>query len=491
MGIYHIFELLLTTLSFFSPAVSLQLNYFNSKGHFQKNSETQCTTNHRKYNHLALYATNDKFDLSKPAFDLFSVKFIRNDALLQYSSLNQSEPLRINIFFILALCLFAYPGLSDAVLSEKADLSSTVLSCLGGFCSSALFLRECRSRLKQLLRIEKELNAENLNVRLSTINKFDERLYGNQPVIRLKDLQGKKRIIAIYGASESLKKMTVQLRVFRRRLSQAETIIVILPNDVSDPYNLSHLDINEYEIRREQWLAKIENFEMWKKYFDSLVEEGPSSDLVWFGLNFNGRSFASGITMEPNILQLLGQNLRPLEWIIEKEEDSSLTANTEEVLLNLKSIKKCQEDFYIGLTKGDEDIVNHLCDMNIAEEVSKIVEAGGHIDDWHSCLVDGARPEGMRTSDSDFLIVSPTLAYSTCIELPVISGDFVDSASRTLLAVQRWNRKSQQDDWKLELHQTIPWTADKRAGGLLMCDSRGCVALTRETEKRTFGGLIG
>ena len=30
-----------------------------------------------------------------------------------------------------------------------------------------------------------------------------------------------------------------------------------------------------------------------------------------------------------------------------------------------------------------------------------------------------------------------------------------------------------------------------RAGGTLRCDSRGCVALTRAQEKRTFGGLVG
>ena len=102
----------------------------------------------------------------------------------------------------------------------------------------------------------------------------------------------------------------------------------------------------------------------------------------------------------------------------------------------------------------------------------------------------------MKTSGSDFLIVSPTLAYSTCIEFPVVSGGGYDNASAfgaTLLAVQRWTKDDDDNDneWKLEYHSTIPWSADSRAGGMLRCDCRGCVALTRGPEKRTFGGLIG
>lgn len=108
----------------------------------------------------------------------------------------------------------------------------------------------------------------------------------------------------------------------------------------------------------------------------------------------------------------------------------------------------------------------------------------------------------MLTSGSDVLIVSPTLAYSTCVEFPVVSGSGgYDSASSsfgaTLLAVQRWicDDVDINDDgnkkWKLDYHSTIPWSSDSRAGGMLRCDCRGCVALTRGDERRTFGGLIG
>jgi hypothetical protein len=97
----------------------------------------------------------------------------------------------------------------------------------------------------------------------------------------------------------------------------------------------------------------------------------------------------------------------------------------------------------------------------------------------------------MSTSSSDVLLISPTKAYSTCIEFPVNTGGYSDPSGATLLAVQEWARSNEKEEWKLTLHQTIPWSPDTRAGGTLRCDGRGCVALTRGEEKRTFGGLIG
>jgi hypothetical protein len=117
--------------------------------------------------------------------------------------------------------------------------------------------------------------------------------------------------------------------------------------------------------------------------------------------------------------------------------------------------------------------------------VTEVLEAGGRLDVWTSCLEDGARPAGMLTSGRDAVLVSETEAWSTVIEFPL----GMDAA--TLLAVQHWVRASTKEPWKLRLHQTIPWTPDNRAQGTLRCDCRGCVALTRSVERRTFGGLIG
>mmetsp|Transcript_27245 Transcript_27245/g.62527 ORF Transcript_27245/g.62527 Transcript_27245/m.62527 type:complete len:100 (-) Transcript_27245:56-355(-) len=98
----------------------------------------------------------------------------------------------------------------------------------------------------------------------------------------------------------------------------------------------------------------------------------------------------------------------------------------------------------------------------------------------------------MTISGSDALIVSDTEAWSTCIEFPAGTG--FDSA--TLLAVQKWIRKSvstgvDKNSWQLQLHQTIPWTPGSKAGGTLRCDRRGCTALAREQEKGwNFRGMI-
>lgn len=154
-----------------------------------------------------------------------------------------------------------------------------------------------------------------------------------------------------------------------------------------------------------------------------------------------------------------------------------------------KQILECQKKFYSVLTdSSDESDMKPIFTANPAQEVDEVVDGGGRIDGWDKCLEPGARPAGMVVSGSDLWVVSDTVAYSTCIEFPT-SNAGMDGT--TLLAVQRWQREAEDGDWKLELHQTIPWSAGSRAGGTLRCDCRGCVALARAPDKRTFGGIIG
>lgn len=432
------------------------------------------------------------FDLSKPTFDLFSLRNVRNDALLQYSSLNQSEPLRINLYLVLSVVLFSFPTLSEAVIGEEAQLSSTVLAFLGGMGSAVLFVRECQNRLKQLNRIEKEMNAEFLPIKISTKNKFERALYSNQPTVSLKDLRSNKRVLAISGPSDQLKDILVPLRVFRRRLAQAGAIVAVVPNDSVGTAELKDLGIQDSEIRSSQWLGQVQQTDTWVNYFKSLSnDENSKNDLIWFGLNYNGRSFASGIGEAPLLLELLGRNLRPVEMLDQSDEPESRLGVSADEAAVIEDISQRQADFYRALTSGDLNAMNAICADNKVQEVSEILSAGGRIDSWESCLKEGARPENMKTSGSDVLIVSPTEAYSTCIEFPADTGGYSDPFGSTLLAMQRWTRESENEAWKLEFHQTIPWSSDTRAGGTLRCDSRGCVALTRGPEKKTFGGLIG
>jgi hypothetical protein len=148
-------------------------------------------------------------------------------------------------------------------------------------------------------------------------------------------------------------------------------------------------------------------------------------------------------------------------------------------------ILRQQKNFYDALTNGKIDAMKDIFDTQaFDDEVSTITGQGGRLDSWEKCLQDGARPAGLKIAGCDFYLVHDKIAYSTCVEFPAISG------GSSLLAVQKWKRG--ENGWKLQQHQTIPWTPDTPAAGTLICDHRGCVSLVRTSnERRLFGGLIG
>ena len=347
------------------------------------------------------------FDLSKPTFDLFSLRTIRNDALLQYNALNQSEPLRINLYLILTISLFSFPTVSEAVIGEQATIQSIIVSVLAGVGSFGLFIKECQSRLNQLSRIEKEMNAEYLQVSLSTTNKLNPKLFqegstsptSSSDNSSLKSLRGKKRVVAICGTTNELKSVMESFRVFRRRLQQSNSIVVPVPTDlntIEQRNNNSHgekwwsmLGITESEIRSCQWLGQPNDISSWKEYFTNLVDDANSaqegdngssgSSLVWFGLNYNGRSFASGsgIQNSPLVLQILGQNLRPIEILDESDECEMINPANKDVDVNVvNEIMDCQKEFYSALTEGDLDRMNTIHMDSKTNEVSEVRHSG-------------------------------------------------------------------------------------------------------------------
>ncbi len=335
-----------------------------------------------------LSMSND-FDLSKPTFDLFSFRTIRNDALLQYSSLNQSEPLRINLYLILTITLFSFPTISESVIGEQSTLQSTIASTLLGVGSFTLFLKECKNRLNQLMRIEKEMNAEYLKLSLSTLNKLNPKLFNdsnneammtNNSNNTLKALRGKKRIVAICGKTNELKEALIPFRIFRRRLNQSNSIVIPVPTDI-DFNNVKEywkdLGITETEIRSCQWLAQAQDLSSWKEYFNNLIEHDNENknELVWFGLNYNGRSFASGNGMNnsPILLQILGQNLRPVEILDESDEPEIINAANKEVDASImREIQNAQSDFYEALTNGKLEKMNMICSKKQSSEVTEV-----------------------------------------------------------------------------------------------------------------------
>jgi hypothetical protein len=415
-----------------------------------------------------------QYDVSKPVFDLFSLRSVRGDALTKYDSLNQSEPLRINIWGLLALTFFASPWLSVELNEQSLPVAGVAAAALAGVGSTGLFLRECQRRSRQLNRIEKELNALSLPVRLPSNQLADSAYQKARP---LGDLVNKSvkacRLLALSGTSEQLKLALRPLRVLGRRLVQASTYVVIIPTDGSCLEDLG-LVRNE----RYAYLADSGDPEVWRAYFDSISPDNSSSaSFRWFGIGATGRSFGSGQGEPPEWLQILGQHLRPTD-IIDKPGTS--TGDADDVLTQ-------QRVFYEALTEGKLEEMKQVCSTQQASAVSTVIDAGGRLDEWQACLEEGARPIGMRLGDADALVVSATEAYTTIVEFPVAEG----LAEATLLAVQHWTRENSSKKWKLALHQTIPWCTERSAGGTLLCDCRGCVALTRRPDRRSaFGGLI-
>jgi len=374
-------------------------------------------------------------------------------------------------------------------------------SILGGLGSGFLFLRESGFRTKQLMRMEKELNAERLTVKLSTRNKLDPRLYARQPTVALKELRGNRRVMAVCGPTDMLKDVLVDMRVLRRRLGQASSTVVLVSTDGTpeDDDKFERLGVKEGELRAGQWLALLQDRSAWLDYFNTLTNDDSNGSgdtrkskdgIVWFGLNYSGRSFASGVG-KPKLLEIMGQHLRPVDVLDENDTPEPTVGLNEDTQRAIEDVLGRQQKFYKSLTTGDMEGMLEVVASYDAAEVTAVLDNGGRVDNWQSCLADGARPAQMKTSGSDALILSPTVAYSTTIEFPVAAGGYGSSVGNELLAVQRWGRAAAGQEWKMEYHQTIPWAADRKAGGTLRCDGRGCAALTSVTEKRLSGRKIG
>lgn len=424
----------------------------------------------RRSRHLDMSANNNQYDLSKPSFDLLSLRTRRGDALLQYTSTNQSEPLRINLYALFALSFAAFPSTSEAVVGESMDLIPSIASIGAAVASLGLFVRECSRRSRQIDRLEKELNAEFLGISVPN------GVGGMLPSMKLKDLRGQRRVIALSGDASQLRDALLIARVVRRRLTQASVAIVAVPTDGSSRKDWG-FDENDLG---KTWLAEANDVPAWLDYFDNLVEDR-GNDFAWFGLRYTGRSFGSGRTDAPRLLELLGSFLQPIQVLDENDKDAPAAGNSEH-----ENILSSQRAFYHALTTGNEDEMAMICSSEIASEVTEVVSAGGRLDSWNFCLADGARPSGMVISGSDSVLISDNTAYSTCIEFPDVEG--FDTA--TLLAVQKWSREKCSDSWELTWHQTIPWSPDAKAGGTLRCDCRGCVSLVRQTDRKTFGWVL-
>lgn len=424
----------------------------------------------RYYSSALLLASNNddnRFDIAKPIFDLYSFRNIRGDALAKYNSLNQSEPLRINLSALLAFVFFSAPSLVDEINGEPASLPQIAGYIVAGTASASLFIRECGQRSKQLNRIEKELNALSLRIRMPRKKILGEMGPAGLPqTIQSLQMTSGLRFLAICGTVRELRLSLQQLQVLGRRLVQSSTYVIAVPTDGSSRKDWGLIEGNAYP-----WFAEPDNIQEWVSYFGTLSSNGLNR-FKWIAFSSSGRSVASGENVDVSWLQLLGRYLRPTVVL---GENDPFQEDSRGLLLQLSR-------FYSALTSGSISDMTDVYSMDTSDDVTLVVKDGGRLDNWSECLKEGNRPAGMKVADADWTIVDD-VAYTTVIEHPVLANN-----QATLLAVQTWTFRD--STWKLLKHQTIPWS-DQPARGTLMCDCRGCVSLAKTREKRTVGGLIG
>ena len=251
-----------------------------------------------------LHMSNNQFDVSKPVFDLLSLRSVRGDAVIRYNSLNQSEPLRINLYAFMALILISAPSLVEATGYDPMNIPTTIGTVALAAGSGALFVRECSRRSRQLTRIEKELNTESLPIRLPT-NPFSEVPFSKPvPMKALRGISTPPRIVAICGNKSKLSEALSSFAIYRKRLAQASVYVVAISTDGSSAKDWQVLDSSLYKT----WMADSYQPQVWLDYFRALTkdENNESFDFRWFGLNSSGRSFGSGDGVI-QIIQLMGQ----------------------------------------------------------------------------------------------------------------------------------------------------------------------------------------
>jgi hypothetical protein len=456
------------------------------------------------------------YDLSKPIFDVYAMRMIRNDAIIQYNLRNQSEPLRINLALLGTLFLLCLPSLivefsgtsssltviPTTVPLVTTDLSvtipQTIASWIGAVGCFTIAIQQSQKRNKQLSRIEKECMAGDLFIQLPMTWIGSDRPYQTQPISIRNVIKTKNcRVVAMSGPTNALQStLQNELVIYNRRWIQSNTYWVLIPTDISTSNQPTKTFVSKF---RYTWLVQAYDTEIWNTYVQSLQSDkyihrdDDSQSISWFGLSATGRSFGSGTTKPISYLQLLGNSLSPVDILFndldEKELNVAKDKNSDSI--DVTDLLLCQQRFYDALTIGNLTLMdNDVFDNTMTDEmVTNIIQQGGRLDPWDQCLLSAAKPTGMTISDREVIILpdNSTTAYTTCIEFPIDTYMGDRNVLPTLLAVQKWQRtvNKTNETWKLVLHQTIPWTNDRRpAGGTLICDCRGCVALVRSTERQ-------
>lgn len=428
------------------------------------------------------------FSFSGQQFDLLSLRSFRRDTILQYDATNQSEPLRIALTLFGVLFSLSVPALSSELRigdALTADVGAAIGTCISGF----LFLRNRGARTARMAKIDKEYALGDLRA-----------TYRGMRTSYLRELRGKRRVVAVVGSRDVVDGAIAEARVYRRRLTAAEAVVVPVYTDGSaaaagaDGAAL----VGEAE---SKYLWAAADPSAWQSYFSELLEArgmaGNGNQGAWLGLNVKGRAFGSALGM-PRWDELLGTALQPVGdgFGDFKEVTTSAEAAAAEAaaaatamgavgrgaeagaaaVSDAEGLLAAQSQFYDVLISGDASRMDGLWDVETDASVSQTISEGARIEPWK----EGSQafpPRGLRATDCDALVLSATEGWTTAVERPAEGG--------TLLATQRWVRSEEGAEWKICTHRYIPWSADgATAVAALRCDCRGCVLLGRQINTR-------
>lgn len=429
------------------------------------------------------------FDSSAQQFDLLSLRTYRRDTILQYDATNQSEPLRIalTLFGILfSLCI-------PTLFGETQDAATTTVAAVAGTgISGTLFFRNAKARADRMAKIDREYAMGALSV-----------IYRGVRTTALTELRGKRRVVAVVGSRTFVDGALAEARVYRRRLTGAECVVVPVYMDAEGGRGRAFAP-GEAESR---WLYEAANPAAWTEYFEELLSSRGMAlpEGAWLGLNYKGRSFGSALGA-PRWDELLGTALQPVGdgFGDVKEVQTDLasaaaeaaatamaagggalagSAGVAEATDEALAVLSAQADFYRALTTRDLAGMRALWkDAPPDASVTDAIAQGARVEPWETPESPSFPPAGMRPTDCDALVISPSEAWTTAIERPSEGG--------TLLATQRW-RRAEAGEWRLLAHRYIPWSADGATAIVtLRCDGRGCCLLGRQINTRDRRGAV-
>ena len=240
------------------------------------------------------------FSFSGQQFDLLSLRSFRRDTILQYDATNQSEPLRIALTLFGVLFSLSVPALSSELRigdALTADVGAAIGTCISGY----LFLRNRGARTARMAKIDKEYALGDLRA-----------TYRGMRTSYLRELRGKRRVVAVVGSRDVVDGAIAEARVYRRRLTAAEAVVVPVYTDAAAAGADSAALVGEAE---SKYLWAAADPSAWQSYFSELLEArgmGGSGDQgAWLGLNVKGRAFGSALGM-PRWDELLGTALQPV-----------------------------------------------------------------------------------------------------------------------------------------------------------------------------------